>query len=40
MTLSYLGLPVTSVLKLTDRGLVDVTRLDFVPLFVGDGEEA
>lgn len=40
MTLSFLCLPVIPELKLTDRGLVDVTRFDFVPLFVGDGEEA
>ena len=40
MTLSFLCLPVIPELKLTDRGLVDVTRFEFVPLFVGDGEEA
>ena len=40
MTLSFLCLPVIPELKLTDRGLVDVTRFEFVPLFVGDGELA
>ncbi|UEC42690.1 MAG: Adenine deaminase [Methanothrix sp.] len=40
MTLSFLCLPVIPELKLTDRGLVDVNRFEFVPLFVGDGEEA
>jgi len=39
MTLSFLCLPVIPELKLTDRGLVDVNRFDFVPLFVGEGEE-
>lgn len=39
MTLSFLCLPVIPELKLTDKGLVDVTRFEFVPLFVGDGEE-
>jgi adenine deaminase len=34
MTLSFLALPVIPVLKLTDRGLVDVGKFDFVPLFV------
>jgi adenine deaminase len=34
MTLSFLALPVIPELKLTDRGLVDVNRFDFVPLFV------
>lgn len=33
MTLSFLALPVIPELKLTDRGLVDVTKFDFVPLF-------
>jgi adenine deaminase len=33
MTLSFLALPVIPLLKLTDRGLVDVDRFDFVPLF-------
>lgn len=35
MTMSFLALPVIPALKLTDRGLVDVTRFDFVPLFEG-----
>ncbi len=34
MALSFLALPVIPSLKLTDRGLVDVERFDFVPLFV------
>ena len=33
MALSFLALPVIPELKLTDRGLVDVDRFDFVPLF-------
>jgi adenine deaminase len=33
MALSFLALPVIPALKLTDRGLVDVDRFDFVPLF-------
>jgi adenine deaminase len=33
MTLSFLALPVIPALKLTDRGLVDVEKFDFVPLF-------
>jgi adenine deaminase len=33
MTMSFLALPVIPTLKLTDRGLVDVNRFDFVPLF-------
>lgn len=32
--LSFLALPVIPALKLTDRGLVDVTQFRFVPLFV------
>jgi len=36
MTLSFLSLPVIPELKITDKGLVDVTRFMFVPLF---GEE-
>ncbi len=36
MTLSFLALPVIPALKLTDRGLVDVTRGAFVPLFLDD----
>jgi adenine deaminase len=35
MTLSFLALPVIPALKLTDKGLVDVNKFDFVPLFVG-----
>ena len=34
MTLGFLALPVIPDLKLTDRGLVDVTRFEMVPLFV------
>jgi adenine deaminase len=34
MTLSFLALPVIPALKLTDRGLVDVNKFDFVELFV------
>jgi adenine deaminase len=34
MTLGFLALPVIPDLKLTDRGLVDVTRFEVVPLFV------
>ncbi|MBC2710083.1 MAG: adenine deaminase [Desulfosarcina sp.] len=34
MTLGFLALPVIPDLKLTDRGLVDVTRFEIVPLFV------
>jgi adenine deaminase len=34
MTLSFLALPVIPALKLTDRGLVDVDRFEFVSLFV------
>jgi adenine deaminase len=33
MAMSFLALPVIPKLKLTDRGLVDVTTFDFVPLF-------
>lgn len=36
MTLSFLALPVIPELKLTDRGLVDVTRFQHIPLFVQD----
>jgi len=36
MTLSFLSLPVIPELKITDKGLVDVNRFKFVPLF---GEE-
>ncbi len=34
MTLAFLALPVIPELKLTDRGLVDVARFDFVPAVV------
>jgi adenine deaminase len=34
MTLGFLALPVIPDLKLTDKGLVDVTRFEIVPLFV------
>ncbi|BBO91220.1 adenine deaminase [Desulfosarcina ovata] len=34
MALGFLALPVIPELKLTDRGLVDVTRFEIVPLFV------
>ena len=34
MTLSFLALSVIPVLKITDRGLLDVTSLTLVPLFV------
>jgi adenine deaminase len=34
MTLGFLALPVIPDLKLTDKGLVDVTRFETVPLFV------
>ncbi len=38
MSLSFLALPVIPALKLTDRGLVDVAKGSFVPLFVdGNG---
>ncbi len=33
MALAFLALPVIPELKLTDRGLVDVNRFDFVSLF-------
>jgi adenine deaminase len=33
MTLSFLSLPVIPELKLTDKGLVDVSQFKFVPLF-------
>ena len=36
MTMSFLALPVIPALKLTDRGLVDVARSSFVPLFVDE----
>jgi adenine deaminase len=34
MALAFLALPVIPELKLTDRGLVDVNKFDFVPVFV------
>lgn len=34
MAMAFLALPVIPALKLTDRGLVDVTRFSLVPLFV------
>jgi adenine deaminase len=33
MTLSFLSLPVIPELKITDKGLVDVSQFKFVPLF-------
>ncbi|MCK4448538.1 MAG: adenine deaminase, partial [Candidatus Marinimicrobia bacterium] len=33
MTLSFLALPVIPELKITDKGLVDVNKFDFVSLF-------
>lgn len=36
MHLSFLALPVIPSLKLTDRGLVDVKKFEFVSLFVGE----
>ncbi|VVB72157.1 Adenine deaminase [uncultured archaeon] len=36
MTLSFLSLPVIPELKLTDKGLVDVKRFEFVSLFLGE----
>jgi len=36
MTLSFLALPVIPRLKLSDRGLIDVQRFAFVPLFVDE----
>ncbi len=38
MTLSFLSLPVIPELKITDKGLVDVTRFEIVPLFVRQGK--
>lgn len=35
MALSFLALPVIPELKITDKGLVDVTRFEIVPLFEG-----
>jgi adenine deaminase len=36
MTLAFMSLPVIPKLKITDRGLVDVDKFDFVPLFKED----
>jgi len=36
MTMSFLSLPVIPELKLTDKGLVDVTKFDFIPLFTDE----
>ncbi|MDY6793507.1 MAG: adenine deaminase [Thermodesulfobacteriota bacterium] len=36
MTLSFLALPVIPELKITDKGLVDVTKFRIVPLFVNE----
>jgi adenine deaminase len=36
MAMSFLALPVIPQLKLTDKGLVDVKKFGFVPLFVDD----
>jgi adenine deaminase len=36
IALSFLALPVIPALRLTDRGLVDVERFRFVPLFGED----
>jgi adenine deaminase len=33
MTMSFLALPVIPALKLTDKGLVDVSQFELVPLF-------
>lgn len=33
MTMSFLALPVIPELKLTDKGLVDITRFDFISMF-------
>jgi adenine deaminase len=37
MALSFLALEVIPELKLTDRGLVDVTQFDFVPVIIPGG---
>jgi adenine deaminase len=39
MSMSFLALEVIPSLKLTDRGLVDVNRMELVPLFVPPGGE-
>jgi adenine deaminase len=33
MAMAFLALPVIPELKLTDKGLVDVNKFDFVPVF-------
>jgi adenine deaminase len=38
MTLSFLSLPVIPELKLTDKGLVDVTQFKIVSLFGDNGD--
>ena len=38
MALSFLALPVIPELKITDRGLVDVSQFRHVPLFINNGE--
>jgi adenine deaminase len=38
MTLSFLALSVIPALKITDRGLIDVTRFRLVPLAADDGD--
>ncbi len=34
MAMSFLALPVIPLLKITDKGLVDVSKFEIVPLFV------
>jgi adenine deaminase len=36
MILAFMALPVIPKLKITDKGLVDVDKFDFVPLFIED----
>ena len=38
MILSFLALPVIPELKLSDKGLVDVSAFEHVPLFVREDE--
>jgi adenine deaminase len=40
LQLSFLSLPVIPALKLTDKGLVDVNKFDFVPLVVSESTVA
>jgi adenine deaminase len=40
MSMSFLALPVIPRLKLTDKGLVDVRKFDFVPLFEDEDERS